>query len=72
MDMEFINIIMEAFIKGIGKTIYKMDLEWNIGQINLVMRDNTKTAKNMVKGNTNGGMEAIMTEIGSSIPQKVL
>ena len=72
MDMEFLYIIQEVDIKGIGKMIFNMDLELKLGQMGINIKANMLLERKMDRVIIFGKMGAIIKEIGLIIKLKVL
>jgi hypothetical protein len=72
MDMEFLYIIQEVDIKGIGKTILNMDLVLKLGQMGINIKVNMLLERKMDRAIIFGTMEVIIKEIGLIIKLKVL
>lgn len=67
MVMEFIDIVMELFMKGVGSRIFKMGTVQKLGQIIPPLSVCIKKEKNMVKADINGQTVVIMMVIGQII-----
>lgn len=70
--MEFLYIIQEVDIKGIGKMIFNMDLELKLGQMGINIKANMLLERKMDRVIIFGKMGAIIKEIGLIIKLKVL
>lgn len=64
MDMAYLNIIMEANIRAIGRMIYSMVMAPRYGQMVTNIKVNTSMVRKMDKVSINGTMGVFIKETG--------
>lgn len=64
MDMAFILMLMGLSMRGIGRMICNMDMEWRLGLMDRAMKDSIKRGRSMGRGVMCGVMAQDIQETG--------